>query len=73
MQRTTQRRGLGRPQTFNFLGFTFICGTTRRGSFQLQRRTRRDRMRTKLQEIKLNCGAECINLFRSRGGGSRQW
>ena len=48
-----QRRGLGRPQTFNYLGFTFICGTTRRGSFQLQRRTRRDRMRTKLQEIKL--------------------
>jgi len=24
-----ERRGLGRPETFNFLGFTFICGKTR--------------------------------------------
>jgi RNA-directed DNA polymerase len=47
-----QRRGLGRPETFNFLGFTFICGKSRRGAFQLQRKTRRDRMRAKLQEIK---------------------
>src|ERR671916_132792 len=27
------RRGLGKPETFNFLGFTFICGVSRRGSF----------------------------------------
>jgi hypothetical protein len=31
---------------------TFICGKSRRGAFQLQRKTRRDRMRAKLQEIK---------------------
>ena len=36
----------------HFLGFTFICGKSRRGAFQLQRKTRRDRMRAKLQEIK---------------------
>jgi hypothetical protein len=30
----------------------FICGKSRRGAFQLQRKTRRDRMRAKLQEIK---------------------
>jgi RNA-directed DNA polymerase len=47
-----KRRGLGKPETFNFLGFTFICGKSRRGQFQLQRQTRRDRMRAKLQEIK---------------------
>jgi RNA-directed DNA polymerase len=47
-----KRRGLGKPETFNFLGFTFICGKTRAGSFQLQRKTRRDRMRTKLRMIK---------------------
>ena len=35
-----------------FLGFTFICSKSRRGSFQLQRKTRRDRMQAKLQEIK---------------------
>lgn len=45
-------RGLGKPETFNFLGFTHICGHTRRGAFQLQRRTRRDRMRTRLREVK---------------------
>src|SRR5262252_9305640 len=32
-----QRRGLGRPETFNFLGFTFICGKTRQGKFQIKR------------------------------------
>jgi group II intron reverse transcriptase/maturase len=48
-----KRRGVGRPETFAFLGFTFICGKSRRGSFQLQRKTRRDCMRAKLQEIKV--------------------
>src|SRR5215469_5823926 len=47
-----KRRGLGKPETFNFLGFTFICGKTRSGKFQLQRKTRGDRMRAKLREIK---------------------
>ena len=46
------RRGLGKPETFNFLGFTFICGQSRRGKFLLKRRTRRDRMRARLREIK---------------------
>src|SRR6476646_10011203 len=46
------RRGLGKPETFNFLGFTHICGQSRRGKFLLKRRTRRDRMRAKLTEIK---------------------
>src|SRR6267142_141756 len=44
-----ERRGLGKPETFNFLGFTFICGKSRRGKFLLKRKTRRDRMRAKLQ------------------------
>jgi RNA-directed DNA polymerase len=47
-----KRRGLGKPETFNFLGFTFICGKTRTGRFQVQRKTRRDRMRMKLRMIK---------------------
>jgi group II intron reverse transcriptase/maturase len=47
-----QRRELDRPETFNFLGFTFICGKTRAGKFQIKRRTRRDRMRAKLKMIK---------------------
>jgi group II intron reverse transcriptase/maturase len=47
-----RRRGVGRPETFAFLGFTHICGRSRRGYFQLQRKTRRDRLRAKLLEIK---------------------
>ena len=46
------QRGLGKPETFTFLGFIFICGKSRRGAFQLQRKTRADRMRAKLREIK---------------------
>ena len=46
------RRGLGKPETFNFLGFTFIRGKSRRGKFLLMRKTRRDRMRAKLKDIK---------------------
>lgn len=47
-----KRRGLGKPETFTFLGFIFICGKSRRGAFQLQRKTRGDRMRAKLRDIK---------------------
>ena len=47
-----KRRGLGKPETFNFLGFTHICGTSRQGTFQLKRKTRRDRMRGKAQANK---------------------
>ena len=46
------RRGLGKPETFNFLGFTHICGRSRRGLFQLKRKSCRDRMRAKLRAIK---------------------
>jgi RNA-directed DNA polymerase len=46
------RRGLGKPETFKFLGFVFICGRSRTGKFLLKRKTRRDRMRVKLREIK---------------------
>jgi hypothetical protein len=44
--------GLGKPATFEFLGFTHICGRSRRGRFLLFRRTRRDRKRAKVREVK---------------------
>src|SRR5215467_11835031 len=46
------QRGIGKPETFTFLGFVFVCGTSRRGKFLLKRKTRRDRMCVKLKEIK---------------------
>ena len=46
-----QARGLGKPETFNFLGFTHICGETRAGQFQVQRKTDSQRRRIKLREL----------------------
>jgi len=46
-----KERGRGRPETFNFLGFTHICGKTRRGRFTVIRQTIRKRMRAKLKAI----------------------
>jgi RNA-directed DNA polymerase len=47
-----KRAGLGKPETFNFLGFTHICGRSRRGKFLLFRRTRGDRKRAKVKALK---------------------
>jgi RNA-directed DNA polymerase len=46
------KRGLGKPETFNFLGFTHISGRARSGKFMLRRKTRRDRLRATLRAIK---------------------
>jgi hypothetical protein len=44
--------GLGKPETFAFLGFTHICGKTSNGRFQLKRITEAKRLRAKLREIR---------------------
>lgn len=46
-----KERGLGRPETFDFLGFTHICGRTLRGAFTLIRQTMRERFTAKLKEV----------------------
>ena len=46
------RRGEGKPETFNFLGFTHYCETTRKGAYTINRKSIAKRMRAKLQEIK---------------------
>src|SRR5439155_9083079 len=46
-------RGLGRPETFRFLGFTHICAKTRTGRFKLKRITDSTRMRAKLRDVKV--------------------
>jgi RNA-directed DNA polymerase len=50
--RKRRARGLGKPETFNFLGFTHISGHSRRGEFQLKRKSRSDRVRARLQAVK---------------------
>jgi group II intron reverse transcriptase/maturase len=47
------RRGLGKPETFDFLGLTHICARSRRGRFWIKRITIAKRMRAKLREIKI--------------------
>ena len=47
-----KRRGEGKPETFDFLGFTHICDQTRNGKFIVLRQTMRKRMRAKLKELK---------------------
>jgi RNA-directed DNA polymerase len=49
--RRRRARGLGRPETFDFLGFTHICTTSRSGRFWLRRSTISKRMRAKLREV----------------------
>jgi RNA-directed DNA polymerase len=46
------RRGLGKPETFDFLGFTHICAKSRNGRFWLKRITISKRMRAKLKAVK---------------------
>lgn len=48
-----RKRGLGKPETFDFLGFTHYCGTARQGWFAIKRRTMRKRLRGKLAEVKV--------------------
>jgi RNA-directed DNA polymerase len=45
-------RGRPKPETFDFLGLTHICGTTRGGRFALKRVTSKRRLRAKLREVK---------------------
>ena len=47
-----QKRGLGKPETFSFLGFTHICAKDRKGRFNLKRITDSKRVRAKLREVK---------------------
>ncbi len=47
------KRGVGKPETFDFLGFTHMCGKTRKGRFAVMRQTMRKRVRAKLQAVKM--------------------
>jgi RNA-directed DNA polymerase len=46
-----QQRGEGAPETFNFLGFTHICGKTKEGKYTVLRQTIRKRMQAKLKAV----------------------
>ena len=50
--RNRRARGLGRPETFDFLGFTHCCAKNKSGGFMLRRTTIKKRMAAKLREVK---------------------
>ncbi len=66
------KRGLGKPETFNFLGFTHISGRTRNGKFCLHRKTRRDRLRAKLREVKETLRRRLHATIHEQGAWLRQ-
>ena len=51
--RNRAARGLGKPETFDYLGFTHICGKARNGGFWLRRITISKRMRAKLKALNI--------------------
>jgi group II intron reverse transcriptase/maturase len=65
-----KRRGEGKPETFNFLGFTHICGTNHKtGKFTVQRKTIGKRMAAKLKDIR----AKLRRRMHERIPGTVQW
>jgi group II intron reverse transcriptase/maturase len=63
------RRGLRRPETFNFLGFTHFCGWTRDGRFVVKRKTQGKRLARKLKELRL----EARRRMHTPVGAQHRW
>lgn len=62
-----ERRGEGKPETFDFLGFTHICGTDRKGRFSLRRTTSRKKFRAKLADLKQEIRRRAFRARRTMG------
>ena len=61
-------RGLGKPETFEFLGFTHICAKTRHGAVQAQADHDKKRLRAKLHKVKAELRATpCISPIPEQG------
>jgi RNA-directed DNA polymerase len=67
-----KQRGEGKPETFNFLGFTHICGRSLSGRFLLLRRTRRDRMRARLEAVEEGLRRRMHETIEQQGDWLRQ-
>ena len=65
-----KKRGEGKPETFNFLGFTHICGTNyQTGKFTIRRKTIGKRVAAKLCEIRV----ELRKRLHARAPGNVKW
>ena len=73
---TPQRaeRGLGKPETFNFLGFTFICGRSRHGKLRFEGSPGVIACGRSSRKSRMNCDSEGISLSRNKGNGcGKSW
>ena len=67
-----RRRGQGKPETFDFLGFTHICGKKRsNGRFTVRRQTIRKRLQAKLNEVKAELRRRMHHPIREQGAWLR--
>ena len=64
-----RKHGEGKPETFNFLGFTHICGKSRKGRFLVIRQTIRKRMQAKLKAIRIELRRRMHDPLKEQG----QW
>ena len=65
-----KKRGEGKPETFNFLGFTHICGTNHQtGKYTIHRKTIGKRMAAKLKEVR----AQLRKRMHERVPGTVKW
>ena len=67
-----QRRGQGKPETFDVLGLTHIGSQTRTGKFTVRRKTVAKRLRKKVQEIKQTLRERRHGPIRQRGAGLKR-
>jgi RNA-directed DNA polymerase len=68
-----KRSGAGKPETFNFLGFTHICGTIwKSGKFTVKRKTVGKRMTAKLQDIAAKLRGRTHDPIEQTGGWLKQ-
>lgn len=51
-ERERKRKGLGRPETFDFLGFTHYCGKCKYGRFRVKRKTSKKKFKIKVKAFK---------------------
>ena len=69
-EQNRKRRGEGKTESFDFLGFTHISGKNGNGSYAVRRMTIRKRMRRKLQEIKQQLRMRMDDPVNRRAHGS---
>jgi hypothetical protein len=68
-----KQRGEGKPETFDFLGFTHLRGKDRNGNFAVKRHTIGKRMGGSWQKSRSNFVSACTNRWLKPASGSNRW